>query len=72
MRTYCIAQGTLFSIEMRRKSKKKKREDMCICIADSLCSTVEHYIKYNFVKQLNSNKIFFKDKIEEPHSIIEV
>ena len=46
--------------------------DMCICIADSLCSTVEHYIKYNFVKQLNSNKIFFKDKIEEPHSIIEV
>ena len=53
--------------------QKKKREDMCICIADALCSTVEHCIKYNFVKQLYFNNFFFKkDKIEEPHSIIEV
>ena len=34
--------------------KSKKRRDICICMADSLCSTAETSIT---VKQLDSNKI---------------
>ena len=49
-----------------------KKEDRCICIPDSLCSSVEHCVKSNFVKQLYSNTFFFfKDKVEEPRSVVE-
>ena len=40
---YCITEGTLFSALQRPKQerKKKKRGDICIQMADSLCYTVE-------------------------------
>ena len=53
MRTYYIAQE-LYSVLYGDLNGKEiqKRGDMCICIADSLCCTVEIY---NIVKQLYSN-----------------
>ena len=36
MRTYCIAQGTLFMLCDDLNGKEiQKRRDICICIADS-------------------------------------
>ena len=43
MRTYCIAQGTLLNALWGPKweGNPKKRGDICIGIADSLCFTAE-------------------------------
>ena len=42
MRTYCTAQGTLLNgLRWPKWEENKKRGDICIHIADSLCHTVE-------------------------------
>ena len=41
MRTYCIAQETQCSVVTYMGKESKKRVYPCICIADSLCCTVE-------------------------------
>ena len=42
MRTYCIAQRMLFNGPGDLKGKEVQKEgDICICIADSFCYTIE-------------------------------
>ena len=41
MRNYCTAQGNQCSVMAYMERKFEKTGDMCTCIADSLCCTVE-------------------------------
>ena len=42
MRTYCIAQGTLLNALWQPKWEgNSKKMDICICLVDSFCCTVE-------------------------------
>ena len=41
MRTYCIAKGTLIHCGDLNRKKVQKGGDICICMADSLCYTIE-------------------------------
>ena len=57
MRTYCIAQGPLYSVLCGDPNGKEiqKRGDICIHITNSLCCTVET----NTVKK----RLYFSEKL---------